>query len=95
MEIIEAAKIGAACLVAIAATGASLETANNYYGFKNRYHRAAADYETFGMAGMAEKTDRAAKELRRSDDGLRRARLHIMIFVPVAIVAWSALVMFL
>ena len=42
MEIIEAAKIGAACLVAIAATGASLETANNYYGFKNRYHRAAA-----------------------------------------------------
>ena len=62
MEIIEAAKIGAACLVAIAATGASLKTANNYYGFKNRYHRAAADYETF---------------------------------VPVAIAAWSALVMFL
>lgn len=95
MEIIEAAKIGAACLVAIAATRVSLETANNYYGFKNRYHRAAADYETFGMAGMAEKTDRAAKELRRTDDGMRRARLHIMIFVPVAIAAWSALVMFL
>ena len=74
---------------------ASLETANNYYGFKNRYHRAAADYETFGMAGMTEKTDRAAKELRRTDDGMRRARLHIMIFVPVAIAAWSALVMFL
>ena len=95
MEIIEAAKIGAACLVAIAATGASLETAKNYYGFKNRYHRAAADYETFGMAGMAEKTDRAAEELRRTDDGMRRARLHIMIFVPVAIAAWSALAMFL
>ena len=90
MEIIEAAKIGAACLVAIAATGASLETANNYYGFKKSVSPRRRRLRDFRYGGHGRENRPG-----RSNDGLRRARLHLMIFVPVAIAAWSALVMFL